>query len=135
MPAAAIGNDAASAEAFVKFYWESVNYAQKTGDVTQLRTLSTNCRGCDAGITFITDVYEGGGSIEGGDGRVTNVDVGFIGDSNERAIVDFEVVSSKQEVDRSGADDDETFPGGRQAVRIILDPDKSGWVAVYMGAK
>src|SRR4051812_38018201 len=39
MPEAARGSDASSAEAFVKFYWDVVNYAQTSGDLDPLRGL------------------------------------------------------------------------------------------------
>ena len=39
MPAAAKRHTAAGAEAFVQFYWEMVNYAQRSGDVDGLRVL------------------------------------------------------------------------------------------------
>ena len=135
MPEAAKGTDAASAEAFVKFYQVAVNYAQETGDVEGLQELGLNCRGCDAGIDFIVDVYENEGTISGGDGRITDVDVGFIGEQHERAIVDCVVITTRQDVDLPGTERDTVYPSGRQPLRFILDPSGESWVVRSLGAQ
>ena len=58
----------AGAKAFVSYYWEVVNYAQHTGDVDPLKSISEdNCEGCNGGISYITRVYRRGGHIVGGD--------------------------------------------------------------------
>ncbi|GAB3197244.1 hypothetical protein GCM10027062_08560 [Nocardioides hungaricus] len=135
MPAVAKGTDAAAAEAFVRFYQDTVNYAQQTGDVKALRMLGLKCRGCDAGIEFITDVYEGGGTINGGDGRVAEFETGFVGEGYERAIVDCVVITTKQKVDLPGKGRDAVYPAGRQPIRFILDPSDEGWVVRSLGAQ
>lgn len=68
LPAEAEGDDAAAAEAFVRFYWEMVNYAQTTGNVGTLREIASDtCAACLSGLKGIEDVHIVGGSIEGGD--------------------------------------------------------------------
>lgn len=135
MPEAAKGTDAAAAEAFVKFYWEMVNYAQQTGDVDALQELSSKCVGCDAGIASIERTYSQDGSIVGGDGRVVALDTGFIGENFERAVVRCVVVSREQTIDLPGEKNDKTYGGGRQPLRFILDPSGDAWVVRSMGAQ
>lgn len=135
MPEAAKGTDAAAAEAFVKFYQQTVNYAQQTGDTDALSKLGLKCRGCDAGVEFIVDVYDKDGTISGGDGRMVDFDIGFVGDENERAIVDCVVVTSEQRVDLPGTSQDDVYPAGRQPIRFILDPMGEGWIVRSLGAQ
>jgi hypothetical protein len=135
MPPEARGTDAKAAEAFVKFYWEMVNYAQRTGDVEGLKSLGPDCGGCDAGIGFITSVYGKGGSIHGGVGRLTKLTTGFIGKNHERAVVRCHVVTTKQNVDLPGTKHDKSFSGGDQPFQFLLDPVDSGWVVTFMGAQ
>ena len=135
MPDAAKGTDAAAAEAFVRFFQDAVNYAQRTGDVELLRRLGLKCGGCDAGVNFIQDAYEGNGTITGGDGSLVGIDIGFVGVRNERAIVDCIVVTTKQTVDLPGSEHDAVYPAGRQPIRFILDPADPGWVVRYLGAQ
>src|SRR4051794_5689323 len=71
MPAAAMDADAAAAEAFVSFYWKTVNYAQATGDLEPLSRLGApTCKACKSGVEYLKDVYENGGKIDGGVGTV-----------------------------------------------------------------
>ncbi|WP_343910899.1 DUF6318 family protein [Nocardioides aquiterrae] len=135
LPPEAKGTDAKAAEAFVKFYWEMVNYAQRTGDVGALQALGPDCGGCDAGIAFITDVYDRGGSIRGGEGHLTKLSTGFIGKNHDRAVVRCHVVTTEQNVDLPGTKHDKTYSGGDQPFQFQLDPVESGWVVTFMGAQ
>ena len=75
LPAEAVGEDAAAAEAFVRFYWEMVNYAQATGDTDGLATLeAANCRACVGGRESIELTYRNGGSIAGGVSEVLSAE-------------------------------------------------------------
>lgn len=68
LPGAAKEATERGARAFIAYYWELINYAQVTGDVTALKRVSgPNCDGCNAGIEGIRDLYRDGGHIEGGD--------------------------------------------------------------------
>ncbi|WP_395696242.1 DUF6318 family protein [Nocardioides sp.] len=129
MPAAARGTDAASAEAFVRFYWEMVNYAQATGDVAGLRLLGDKCIGCDAAIKFIQSSYEGGGRIIGGVGRPAKFQTVFVTEQGKRwASTEYRVKTTSQRVDRPGEHHDQTYPGGLTDVRMYLEPTNGAWL-------
>jgi hypothetical protein len=67
LPSDAGANSRQGVEAFVRFYWDVVNYATKTGDIELLGQLhQPSCHTCDAGITGIDRVYQRGGRIVGG---------------------------------------------------------------------
>ena len=84
MPATARGTDAAAAEAFVKFYWVMVNYAQATGDLSGLASLSSKeCAACRAGADSLREIFAKGGQIVGGGGDVSVIDTNFIQDSGK----------------------------------------------------
>lgn len=67
IPEAAQGTDEASAKAFVRFWFDTLDASSNSGDVTALKALSTDgCDPCTALIRAITDTYEAGGHIESG---------------------------------------------------------------------
>jgi hypothetical protein len=75
LPAEAEENDQAGAEAYVRFYWDVVNFATKTGDVGLLEQLDQpSCDGCARGVEGIERVYGGGGRITGGNYKVTSLE-------------------------------------------------------------
>ncbi|WP_460829370.1 DUF6318 family protein [Nocardioides hungaricus] len=133
MPAAAKGTDAAAAEAFVRFYWETVNYAQETGDLSSLREISAKtCIACQAGLDYLEDVFAKDGAISGGRGRVGNPETAFATDGGVTyAVVDFDLRMTRQRVDLPGSGDDEVYAGGTSEVRARLAPTASGWVMDY----
>lgn len=64
----------AGVEAFVRFYWDVVNYATKTGDVRLLESLAQpSCNTCAAGIEGVENIYDRGGRIVGGDYKVVRL--------------------------------------------------------------
>ncbi|MCB0896707.1 MAG: hypothetical protein H6529_07170 [Nocardioides sp.] len=129
MPPEARGTDAAAAEAFVKFFFEVVNFAQRTGDVSVLKTLGFRCGGCDAGVDSISSTYSHHGHIEGGEGRPAGLETGFLQRaSGDWAVVECTVVTSKQFVDQPGKDNDKRYPAGKTDVRLILQPRSDAWV-------
>jgi hypothetical protein len=122
LPSEAQGEDAAAAEAFVRFYWEMVNYAQATGDSQALaRQSSDSCVGCQAAIELVSEVYGSGGSILGGESTVSNVESRELRAGNKVIFeVLFDVTSTPQEVDRSGTRNDETYPGTTVRDRFMV---------------
>lgn len=75
MPAAAKGINEKGAEAFVRHFWETVNYAQQTGDSAALQALSGDgCKTCEAGMASISGVYDQGGRFLGGDIEARSID-------------------------------------------------------------
>lgn len=137
LPPEARGTDAAAAEAFVEFYWEMVNYAQATGDVEGLREVSSpTCVACQGGIDGLNEVFDNGGSISGGTGRVSDVDVGFIKErGSTQAIVEFVLSTSRQVVDYRGTKDDVVYPAGRSEMRAALTPAAGSWAMSYWSKK
>lgn len=133
MPEAAKGTDAAAAEAFVKFYWETVNYAQQSGDLAGLREISSDkCIACQAGIDYLEDVFAKNGEFTGGVGRVSNPTAAFATNAGiTYAVVDFDLALTRQRVDFPGTDEDEAYTGGSNRVRARLEPTSSGWIMDY----
>ncbi len=128
MPAAAQGTDAASAEAFVRFYWEMVNYAQATGDVDGLSGLATRCINCDDGVEFIEKAYGKGGEIRGGEGTVSHLETHFVKRSDGWwAIVECRVQLTRQVVDFPGDARDQHYDGGSTDIRLYLQPLTKSW--------
>lgn len=137
MPPEAMGDDADSAAAFVKFYWETVNYAQATADVDALRELATNsCASCRAGAASLEEIFESGGDIVGGIGTVTVENTNFVRDSGvTSAVVEFEVASTRQRVNYPGDSEDQVVPAGTVKLRAVLDPAAEGWAMSYWGER
>jgi hypothetical protein len=85
MPAAAKEHTKAGAEAFVRYYWEVVNYAQATGDTDSLREISDpGCDFCTAGIEGIESIYGDGGTITGGETTPVALDTRMVASGNTR---------------------------------------------------
>ncbi|WP_295656672.1 DUF6318 family protein [uncultured Nocardioides sp.] len=74
LPPEAEGNDEAAAEAFVRYYWDAVDYAQLTGDLKALKKLSLpSCASCNSGNEYVSNMYANGGSLQGVDYTVNRV--------------------------------------------------------------
>jgi len=130
MPAAAKGTDAAAAEAFVRFYWEMVNYAQATGDLDGLQSLAdASCAACREGTSYLERVFSDGGEISGGAATVRVRTTGFVKDQGRsNAVVVFDVSSTRQRVDYPGDRRDESYPGGVTRLSAILIPHAGTWL-------
>jgi hypothetical protein len=118
----------------VKFYWEMVNYAQATGDTAGLAQLADTCPTCDSGRSFIERVYERGGELVGGDGRVHDAHVGRLqGRPGRSLVVHFKLTSTRQVEDYPGSDRDKTYPPGTIDFQIVLKTGPKGWAVSYLG--
>ncbi|WP_459970947.1 DUF6318 family protein, partial [Nocardioides pyridinolyticus] len=126
-------SDAAAAEAFVKFYWELVDYAQQSGNVASLRSLGQNCVTCEAGIKSITEIYSAGGEIRGGEGAISDLQARFLADSSQRVLVIFTLTNSSQVVDYPGESRDIHYEAGDLAYQTILKHTSSGWRVLLVG--
>lgn len=74
LPEAATKATEAGARAFITYYWDLINYAQVTGDVTALKRVSgPTCGGCNRAIDAVEKLYGDGGHAEGGDYALTIV--------------------------------------------------------------
>lgn len=137
MPPEAMGDDAAAAEAFVKFYWDTVNYTQATGDTASLRQLGAKqCVACQAGVTKLDQIYSRGGRILGGVGTVRVTNSGLLPkDEVPDAVVDFVVTSTRQRLDMPGTSDDVVVPAGDAELRALLRAQDGSWVVIYWGKR
>ena len=76
LPPEAEGKGNEAAEAFVRYYFETVDYAQATGNTRSLRSLgSPVCTACTAGADGIDAIYRQGGRISGGEDTVDRAKV------------------------------------------------------------
>lgn len=128
MPAEAEGEDAAAAEAFVRFYWEMVGYAQATGDVAKLRSLGSRyCAACSAGLESIVRTYEAGGSITGGGLDIREVSGRRVTSHVGRAFaVTVSGVTESQTVREPGKEDRE-YAGGSVRFKFVVQIDNRTW--------
>lgn len=134
MPAVAKKHTAAGAEAFVKFYWEMVNYAQASGDLQGLRSLGDeNCGACSGGLRFLDRIYEAGGHVRGG--KVTVVDVRATKVRGAGQQIAFQVLVSventRQVVDLPGTKRDQSYPAAKSSIQFIVDPKPGSWSVGY----
>ncbi|MFC7502117.1 DUF6318 family protein, partial [Nocardioides sp. GCM10030258] len=67
LPAAATKATEAGARAFITYYFDVINYAQATGEVSTLNALSAStCGACEDLAERLRNQYEDGGRIDGG---------------------------------------------------------------------
>ncbi|MFC6046132.1 DUF6318 family protein [Nocardioides hankookensis] len=135
LPSAAQGSTAASAEAFVKFYWEAVNYAQSSGDLRLLRGLgSPSCTACNAGVSYLEQVFDAGGHVVGGVGSLSVQKSSLVeGDGQLSGVVKFVLTTTPQRVDFEGTSKDESYPGGTKTVNALVEPAGGSWIMTSWG--
>ncbi len=76
LPPEAEGKDEAAAEAFIRYYYDLINYAQRTGDVKSLRAASlAGCDFCTSGADYVRDLYDNGGRQLGGGYSISEAQV------------------------------------------------------------
>ncbi|HTW16333.1 MAG TPA: DUF6318 family protein [Nocardioides sp.] len=128
LPAEAEGDDAAAAEAFVRFYWDLVNYAQATGDVGALREVaSETCEACLAGLKGIEEVHSAGGSIEGGDVSVSSARAEQVTSREGRAFtVQVSTEVSPQQISEPN-EEPRRFAGGPVQFQFIVRNQDGIW--------
>ena len=132
MPAAARGSDAAAAEAFVRFYWEMADYAQRTGDAAGLRLLSpTGCKACQQVLDFLESVYQRDGHIRGGETEVSDASTAPVGRDGNLLVVRYALTNTRQVVDLPGGNRDEEYDAGTIRLEMILRSTPSGWRIEY----
>ncbi len=135
LPPEAQGKGVKAAEAFVRHYYETVNYAQATGDTHYLRSLgSPGCSACTGGVDTIDRVVNQGGTIEGGAYTVTDATVSSRRDFPGAALyyVTVQVVSADQRVTGTKGLDGH-YGGGRTKLRFgVLASDGGLQVASWI---
>ena len=133
LPAAAQGTDAAAAEAFVEFYWEMVNYAQATGDVEGLRSISPeNCEACQRGVHFLDSVFRRDGRIRGGENSLSSITSGPVGSDGMRRYVRFDLANTRQVVEIPGRSD-HVYRAATVHGEAVLAMSSEGWQLEYWG--
>lgn len=126
LPDAATRGGRKGAEAFLRHYWELVNYAQETGDTAPLRAVQADgCDGCNGGNDWIEKVYAEGGRIEGGHYTVRAADAHKT-PSRTGWLAGATVHMTRETV--SGAGDlDATYPSGRSSWIFTLQFADDSW--------
>lgn len=130
LPPEAKGNDEAAAEAFVRYYYDVVNYAQATGEVKTLRSLSLpSCDACAGGADYLHEMYRHGGSQEGGAYTVEEVTVFQAAKRQNLRIFETTVDTSTSaySLRKDSESSAEQFAPGQQAARLRLTWDDSGF--------
>ncbi|GAB3858848.1 hypothetical protein GCM10028801_19350 [Nocardioides maradonensis] len=124
MPDAATRQTKAGAIAFAKYYWQVVDYAQRSGDTAALSPLQTlTCVACDAGREWIDRIVRRHGTISGGQHRITAIEAH--GSARAGIVVFLRQSTSPQRV--SGAGDlNKRYSGGRQHLVMNLSWG-TGW--------
>lgn len=133
LPPEAQGDDAAAAEAFVRHFWEMVNFAQATGRTQTLEDLAaTNCAACSGGSERIRKAYDAGGRMEGGALALVAVESKAYqaGDRNG-FLVTVEAEVEPQKITVPGAEP-ETYPGGPARIRLVVERAGPGWRVARM---
>jgi hypothetical protein len=117
MPAEAKGGTPRAVEAFGRHYVAEVNFALRTGDTSQLRSLATSaCGGCAAITDRIDEVYGKGGRLEGA-GWIVRTSNGAVGQNGRSAQVSMGMTISQQiAFETRGAS-----PSPSRAIRGLLD--------------
>lgn len=125
LPADAEGTNQSAAETFVRFYWDVVNYATKTGDVQLMRELDQpSCEGCEAGIQGIERIYQRGGRIVGGDYQVVRLKA--VQSASGRWTVVAHTKVGRQRAVEAG-DLNREYPAGRDKWLVALARFRGAW--------
>jgi hypothetical protein len=128
MPAEAMGTSAASAKAFVRHYIEVVNFALKTGDVSQIRQLSEGeCSSCSAVADSVSTVYGNGDRLTGKGWEVRGVSP-VANQPRLRPIIQASVFINPQTKISDSNGKRERRPGGRKLMVFDLESRDGQWI-------
>jgi hypothetical protein len=135
MPDEARTQDAAGAEAFVRYYIELINRTGTTLDAAPLRNFSDGCDDCDRIASNAEANAEAGNRYEGGHITIVEVAPALVeGTSGDMAIrID---QSALVIVDPSGVPvhegGSEAYTGLPGSVAVEWDSDRESWLMTYM---
>jgi hypothetical protein len=125
-PVQAQGTTVRSAEAFVGYYIDLLNYAMVTGDTEAFRAASMDCEGCERYADLFDEVAARGGSAETRGWTVDEIATSPMG---KKMFIVFNAdaarVRSKPSADASTA----LIPPATYALRLVLARSPSGWKA------
>jgi len=137
LPPEATTNDAAGAEAFTRYWYETLNFAYSTGDLEPMRRASADeCVICDDLAGVISESYADGGRLKGGLVTLSEV-VAPTPDATGSVLLSvvFQQAGSQQ-VDASGAVEAEYPSETDVSASVVIERTDSddGWRMYGVGA-
>jgi len=127
LPAEAKGTSEASAKAFAKHYFDTVNYATRTGDTADLRTLGNeDCVSCAAIESNVEKIYSAGGRIES-DGWHLRSASSVPLQPRVKPILDLGVFQSPEKVVPKSGSSAVSYDGGKQPMTMHLVREGAQW--------
>lgn len=137
LPPEAEGDGVEAAEAFISYFYASVDYAQATGEADVIRALAAEtCRSCRGGADIIERIHKEGGTIVGGEHSVEKAKVtGTRRVPGEGSIyyLDVRVSHTEQQVVGSQELDGE-YGSGTEDLRYRVVSSNGGWQVLEWNA-
>lgn len=125
MPAIAREQSSEGATAFLQYYVEVLNFAATTGNVDELKRLSSSdCSGCQKYIDLYVDTYADGGWFREGEWSFTEVRVRSTG-SGWFLTTDMAFDGGSFKVD--GAADEQVSEASHDLLTFVLDRSGDAW--------
>lgn len=128
LPPAATKDTKAGAIAFAHHYIDLINYAQATGDVRALKEVEDpGCESCIGGRRRVSEIYESGGRIVGGD--LAFRPTGALKNANPPGWTVFGSITygPQRIVSAEPAESPQALDGGTSTVSIVLGRATSAW--------
>ena len=127
LPAEAKGTSEAAAKAFVRHFFDSLNYAMNSGNTSHLRSLADDgCRSCEAIASNIDKTYGAGGSITSRGWVLQSIHRVPL-QPRDRPILDLGVLMTPERVLKRAGGDPKTFEGGKQPMTMYLVTLNGEW--------
>lgn len=129
MPDAARAHTKAGAKAFVRHFWDVVDYAQQSGETAPVNALTLpGCGGCEGGVRGIDRVYDAGGTIRGGQTTTKKFHIEWLkAGSLDLAHVTVDLMFAGQTIDMPGTDNDKVSRSSHARDRLELVAEPNGW--------
>jgi hypothetical protein len=130
MPAEARTQDAAGAEAFVRYYIELINRTSDVMDAQPLRDLSKGCRECDRIATHTETSARAGHHYQGGEITVNEVAPPLLKKNTAEMAIGVDQARFIV-ADAGGAPVDggsEAYTDVSGGVALVWDPDQASWL-------
>ena len=126
IPPEAMGSDEASAKAFLRYFVETINHAEQSGDFTPLRAASdSRCKSCSGIIKTVEDLYAEGGHLESNGWTVSGL-TAYPDNSAESPVIAARVrISSQRAYSADGSI--RHFEGGMQSADFQLNWRDGRW--------
>lgn len=126
LPSAATAPTRRGAGAFVEHYVDVLNFATLTGDLTRARALSSKtCISCRSMLDAVENVYDRGGSVEGGEWSPRLISAVKAGPRSW--VVDAAIRFAPQQVTPSAGAEPEDYPGGRGTASFTVTYRDTAW--------